>query len=82
MNFKLTDEMKAKLKNCKTAEDLLDVAREYNLDIDADMVKKSMPSSGRPLLPEELGAVYGGCSWCPEDWCPEILECESHTAPC
>ncbi len=61
MRFQLTEEMKAKLKNCKTAEDLLAVAREYNLDIDPDLVRKSMSFSGRSLLPEELDAVNGGC---------------------
>ena len=64
--IQLTEELKAKLKNCKTAEELMELAKANGLNISLDDAKLAFADSER-LSPEDLDKVAGGC--CTENIC-------------
>ena len=64
--IQLTEERKAKLKDCKTPEGLLELAKENGLNISLDDAKVAFANS-EPLSQEDLDKVAGGC--CTDNIC-------------
>ena len=67
------DEILKKATQCKSAEELLDLAKEYNIsitEIEAAELFETMNSKSTELTDGELDSVAGGCfSWkfeCPK----------------
>ena len=61
--FELSDELKEKLKACKTPEDVLALAKENNLPINLDEAKNAIGGLMQKIPDEHLDKVAGGCCW-------------------
>ena len=64
--IQLTEELKAKLKDCKTAEEVMELARANGLNISLDDAKLAFANL-EPLSSEDLDKVAGGC--CTDNFC-------------
>ncbi len=71
MEFKLTDEMKDKLKACKSPEELMELARENNLDISMEEIRDAVDGKDNSLSDEELDQAAGGCSVPDNNYCKD-----------
>lgn len=63
--IQLTEELKAKLKDCKTAEEVMELSKANGLDISLDEAKLAFAKS--ELSSEDLDKVAGGC--CTDNIC-------------
>lgn len=61
MKYELTEELKAKLKACKTPEEVLALAKENNMEISLEEIKAAFGGSGQELPDDDLDMVAGGC---------------------
>ncbi len=68
MKFELTEEMKEKLKSCKTPEEILELAKANNIEISLEEIQKAFSRKEKLLTRDELETVAGGCcsGACPE----------------
>ncbi len=79
MAFRMTDEIQAKLKSCKSPEELMKLARENNLDFSMEDIRNAVNGKGSPLSDEELDQIAaGGCAKASgdclrRDYCPRYL---------
>ncbi len=74
MEFRMTDEIREKLKSCKSPEELMKLARENNLDISMEDIRNAVNGKGTLLSDEELDQVAGGCSK-PDNGCGKKGPC-------
>lgn len=61
MKFNLTEEQKAKLKACKTPEEVLALARENNIEVSLEEIKAAFCGNNQELSDDDLDNVAGGC---------------------
>lgn len=61
MDFKLTDEIKDKLKKCKSPEEIYALAQENKLDASMEEIKQSLSDSDSEIDLDELEKIAGGC---------------------
>ncbi|WMJ83975.1 hypothetical protein ACS3UN_12895 [Oscillospiraceae bacterium LTW-04] len=62
----LTPEQTSKIKGCRTAREILDVAKVEAIDItleQAEGILRMAAPSSRQLLDDEIEKVTGGCTW-------------------
>ncbi len=64
--IRLTEELKAKLKDCRTAEEVMELARANGMNISLDDAKLAF-SSSESLSSEDMDKVAGGC--CTDNIC-------------
>ncbi len=70
--FELSDELKEKLKACKTPEEVLALAEENKLPINLDDAKNAIGGLKQQISDEKLDKVAGGCCW---ETCGEQAGC-------
>ncbi len=68
MKFELTEELKTKLKACKTPEEVLALAKENNMEISLEEIKAAFYANKKELSDDDLDNVAGGC-------CDKTCEC-------
>jgi len=63
--MKVTPQMMAKFEKCKSAEDVLELAKQENVSLTLEQAQKAFDLlHSEDISDEVMAKVTGGCGWC------------------